>query len=157
MRLSREECGAGPCCAKSENESLLQPSSPPANAKYIFPIQFQFFVGNNCTDKEGTFYIFFYLFIAFTVINDKVAAKFPKKRNNYSRIQNDNLLIYDPKCLGSPCHGLRTQITVKSLAQPPESKHRPRTLSLSVGRTFMTCSMIFVDYENNQKSSFHFF
>ena len=157
MLLSREECGAGPCCAKSENESLLQPSSPSANTKYIFPIQFQFFVGNNCTDKEGTFYIFFYLFIAFTVINDKVAAKFPKKRNNYSRIQNDNLLIYDPKCLGSPCHGLRTQITVKSLAQPPESKHRPRTLSLSVGRTFVTCSMIFVDDENNEKPSFPFF
>ena len=78
-------------------------------------------------------------------------------KNNYSRIQNDNLLILDPKCLGSPCHGLRTQITVKSLAQPPESKHRPRTLSLSVGRTFVTCSMIFVDDENNEKPSFHFF
>ena len=78
-------------------------------------------------------------------------------KNNYSRIKNDNLLIIDPKCLGGPCHGLRTQITVKSLAQPPESKHRPRTLSLSVGRTFVTCSMIFVDDENNEKPSFHFF
>ena len=78
-------------------------------------------------------------------------------KSNYSRIQNDNLLIIDPKCLGSPCHGLRTQITVKSLAQPPESKHRPRTLSPSVGRTFVTYSMIFVDDENYKKPSFHFF
>ena len=78
-------------------------------------------------------------------------------KSNYSRIQNDNLLIIDPKCLGSPCHGLRTQITVKSLAQPPESKHRPRTLSPSVGRTFVTYSIIFVDDENYEKPSFHFF